>query len=88
MVLIDRTQKGRILVRDFEIEKIVYLFLKEFYPQFKCYSVDYTDSILNIYVRNVSDVDFDQLDRCQAEAQNYFQEKMGIYFKLINLNIK
>lgn len=88
MVLITRNDCGRIFVRDFEIEKTVYLFIKEFYPQLDCYAVEYQDNILNIYVHNSNANVFGKLDNFQQEAQKYFQEKMGIYIKVINLNIK
>ncbi len=87
MVLIGRTDKGRIFVKEFEIEKIVYLFVKEFYPQFKCYAVDYTDSILNLYIHNKA-LPYSVIEQFQNEIQTYFQDKMGIYFKLINVNVR
>lgn len=88
MVLIARTDQGRIFVRHFEIEKSVYLFLQEFYPNLKCYAVELNDNNLNIFIHHHEDIQADFLVNIQNEAKKYFQEKMGIYFKSINFIVK
>lgn len=88
MNLIAKNQNGRIYVKKLEIEKNVYLFIKEFYPHVKCYAIDYKDNVLDIYIK-ASAINSDKyLENFQKEIETYFNEKVGIYFKSININIK
>ena len=88
MILINRNELGRIYVRKFEIEKIVYLFLKDYYPSLKCYDVSYHDNKLAIFVKKTNTKEQVQLEVFQEEAESFLKKAMGLYIKEININIK
>ncbi len=88
MLVIDNNQNGRILVRDFEVTKIVYLFFKEFYPQLRVYAVQYINNNLNVYLHDNEYISASLLENIQNEFKKHFQTKMGIYLKNINFIFK
>ena len=42
---------------------------------------------LNLYIHNKA-LPYSVIEQFQNEIQTYFQDKMGIYFKLINVNVR
>lgn len=88
MHLIDNNKNGRVYISKFEVEKQVYLFLKDNFSDINCYVVKYCDDVITLNIKKVSGLRFERINMVQENTLDYVKNNMGIYINHIDVDIK
>ena len=88
MHLIENNKSGRILIKSSQIEVLVYEYITDLVPNVNCYAVSYDESVINVYLKDISNADFKKLSEAQEFSIIRIREILGLYVEKINMHIK
>ena len=88
MHLIENNKNGRILINTSQIEILVYEYILEMIPNVNCYAVSYDESVINVYLKDISKADYKKISEAQEFSIVRIREYLGLYVEKINMHIK
>ena len=88
MHLIKNNKRGRIIIKTSQIEVLVYEYITDLVPNVNCYAVSYDESVINVYLKDISNADFKKLSEAQEFSIVRIREVLGLYVEKINMHIK
>lgn len=88
MQLINNNENGRIYIKKFEIEKLTYLFVLANFEFINCYLVKHEDNNIILYIKNLEEVEYEQLKEVQEKTLEFLENNVGIYINRIDVEIK
>lgn len=86
--LIDNSEKGRIYVSQFALERLVYETLLADYKGIDCYAVDYDQSTVTIHLKKSGFYTNELLTDVIDKTIYIFNEQYGIYINNVDILIK
>ncbi len=87
MHFVKSNQDGRVYIRKFEIEKIVYFYMKDNEQKLRCYFVEYDESQITMHIKEQSSINIKSLHRIQDELQKYLADMLGLYVDKIIIKL-
>lgn len=87
MHFVENNEAGRIYIKSFEIEKLVYKYIKENNKELDCYYVSYDKSVITIFLKEQSTVEVTKLYEIQEVLKRYLANDLGLYVEKINIKL-
>ncbi len=87
MHYVKENENGRIYIKKFAIEKLVYNYIKNNTSKLKCYYVTYDQSVITIYLHEQASTSAVAIDKIQTNLRRYLGDDLGIYVEKINVKL-
>ncbi len=87
MHYVTENENGRIYIKKFAIEKLVYNYIKNNAPQLKCYYVNYDQSVITIFLTEQAGISASRIEKIQTTLRNYLGNDLGLYVEKINVKL-
>ncbi len=87
MHYVKENENGRIYIKKFAIEKLVYNYIMENAPKLKCYYVNYDQSVITIYLHEQASTSAVAIEKIQTTLRHYLGDDLGLYVEKINVKL-
>ncbi len=87
MHFVQSNENGRIYIKKFAIEKLVYKLFNDNAKKLSCYYVTYDQSVITIYLHEQAGVDIEALENIQVNIRKFLRNELGLYVEKVNINL-
>ncbi len=87
MHFVQSNENGRIYIKRFAIEKLIYNVFNDNEKELSCYYVTYDQSVITIYLHEQAGVDIEALENIQVNLRDFLRNELGLYVEKVNINL-